>query len=108
MPVLLASRNISRGGLCRLNFAAQFEDPVRLGQKAATTRLLDGPDNLTGVSHPGALCVAEVGTRGFGILGIRRVLDMYYSDVDDALAKIENMKVSTLQPPTRTCSWFPP
>ena len=77
---------------------------MRLGQKAATTRLLDGPDDLTGVSHPGDLCIGEVGTRGFGILVIRRVLDMYFSDVDDALAKIENMKVSALQAFTRNFS----
>lgn len=80
---------------------------MRLGQKAATTRLLDGPDDLTGVSHPGDLCVGEVGTRGFGILVIRRVLDMYFSDVDGTLAKIENMKVSALQAFTRNFSCFP-
>lgn len=67
-----------------------------LGKKAATTRLLEGPDELTGVSRPGALCIGEVGTRGFGILGIRRVLDMCFSDVDDALAKNEDMQVTLL------------
>ena len=46
--------------LPRLNFAAEFEGSIRKGSKAATTRLLNGPDALGAVSVKGALCVAEV------------------------------------------------
>ena len=78
--------------LPRLNFAPQFEQIIVEGKKAATTRMLAcKKDKLGPVSVPGAVCVGTARGRDFGILVIRQCREMAFSDVDDELARMEDM-----------------
>ena len=36
----------------------------------------------------------QVGSRGFGVLVVRHIVDMSFADIDDSLAKTENLKVN--------------
>ena len=65
-----------------LSFAPQFEDSVLDGSKAATTRLLRGPDRLAGVSTPGAICAACTRGRRYALLLIQRTRDVKFCELD--------------------------
>lgn len=79
-----------------LAFAPQFIDMIRNGTKCATTRLLGAKDTDL-VSEKASLavgtpCRAVTDGKDFALLRVVRFEDRLFADVDDDLARIENMQ----------------
>lgn len=81
--------------LPRLDFAPQFVDIIRNGDKRATTRLLGEKDTDLSSDKDalavGMPCRAVAAGKEFAVLRVERFSDRTFADIDDELACIENL-----------------